>query len=191
LPWTFDGVVAESATVDEGLAFVDAHFATIFNPLVGEARFVRDVLTPAKRRFAAEMDIVAFRDGATTVGMWMSHPTDWSSYYLRSYAFLENYRDRRIGGEFLTHACGLLREAGVDRVDVESSPTNFLAMRALTRMGWVVTATANSERWGAVVRLSRFLREDAETVFHRQFCGLRNGRAGRPLQPGSQPEDGS
>ncbi len=187
LPWSHGGIVAEVATFEEGLAFVEAHYPAIFGPLIGEARFVRDAMTPAKRRFGAEMDVVAFRDGAATIGLWMAHPTDWSTYYLRSGGLLEAYRDRRIIGEFMQHVSGVLRRAGVDRFDAECSPSNLASMRLMTRLGWVVTSTTNSERWGAVVRCSKFLREEAEAVFLRQFCALSNGRSERILPEGPQP----
>lgn len=187
LPWDFDGIVAEAATFTEGLAFVERHYAAIFGPLSEGSRFLQDAMTPAKLRFGEEMDVVAFRDGAEVVGIWMAHPSDWSAYYVRSSGFLEAYRDRRVMTRFLERCYEPLRRAGVERIDGECSPANLPMMKMLTRQGWVVTATTNSERWGAVVRLSKFLREDAEAVFLRQFCGMRNGRAARAVPEGPQP----
>ena len=191
LPWDLDGIRAEAASFAEGLSFVEAHYAAIFGPLTDGSRFLSDAMTPAKRRFGDEMDVIAFRDGPETVGVWMGHPSDWSSYYVRSVAFLEAYRDRRIMTGFLERCYAPLRRIGVERLETECSPANLPVMKILTRDGWVVTSTTNSERWGAVVRLSKFLRQEAETVFFRQFCGVRNGRAPReagvPPNPGTTP----
>ncbi len=188
LPWDLDGIAVEAARFSDGLAFVEAHYASIFGPLADGSRFLSDAMTPAKQRFGEEMDVVAFRDGSRMVGVWMAHPRDWSSYYVRSVAFLEAYRDRRIMTRFLERCYEPLRRAGVERLETECSPANMPVMKILTREGWVVTATTNSERWGTVLGLSKFLRPEAEAVFLRQFCGLRNGSATREV--GENPNPG-
>src|SRR5687767_8870825 len=77
LPWSFDGVTAEPGTFDDALVFMQEHYARIFGGLGAEAsRFLSDPLTASKRRFGGEMDVVLYRDGGRTVGLWIGHPTD-------------------------------------------------------------------------------------------------------------------
>ena len=42
----------------------------------------------------------------------------------------------------------------------------------LRQLGWHVTGTLSSERWGSLLRFTSFLRDDAETSFVQHYCGL-------------------
>jgi hypothetical protein len=64
----------------------------------------------------------------------------------------------------------VLSAAGVERIVGDTTPTNVINLIAQTRLGYVPTGLNNTDRWGAMVRLTRFLREDAEGVYRAQFC---------------------
>jgi ribosomal protein S18 acetylase RimI-like enzyme len=168
-PWTFDDIRVESAVFDEALPFMREHYASIFGSQPNECRFLASPMTPAKRRFCDESDVFLFRDAGRTIGLMMANPADWSTYYMRSVAVLPEYRDRRLLTRFMTASYAPLREAGVERIEGECSPANAPMMRMLVGQGFLVTSTANSERWGATVRFTKFLSEEAESVFLRQF----------------------
>lgn len=169
LPWQFDDITVESATFDEAMPFIKEHYARIFGGGAGEARFLASPMTAAKHRFCAETDIFLFRAPGRIVGLFMAHPSDWSTYYIRSVAVLPEFRERRLLTRFMEHSYAPLARAGVERVEAECSPGNTPVMRVLVGQGFFVTSTANSERWGATVRFTKFLAEEAETVFVRQF----------------------
>ncbi|HVJ91899.1 MAG TPA: GNAT family N-acetyltransferase [Labilithrix sp.] len=167
LPWTIDGVSVEQGTSEDALAFIEAHYAGIFG--VQSERFVLEKMTEAKRRFWAEMDIFLFRLGGKTVGLSAGHPSDWSTYYIRTLALLPAARERRFATDFTDALGNTLAKVGVVRVDAECSPTNTPIMRLLLRLGYLVTATTNSDRWGALVRLTKFFGDDAANAFRRQY----------------------
>jgi hypothetical protein len=172
LPWHFGDVALECGTFEDVLPFIRDNYARIFGREGAEARFLADPMTVAKRRFGEEMDIFLFRTAGRIVGVLMSHPTDWTSYYMRSVAILPEYREQRLLTRFMERSYEPLRTAGVERIEGECSPTNLPMMRMLVGQGFLVTSTANSERWGATVRVTKFLREEAESVFARQFCAM-------------------
>jgi hypothetical protein len=58
----------------------------------------------------------------------------------------------------------------VERVDVETSPSNLATMHIMNRFRFNVTGQVLSERWGALVKFSKFLDGDCEKVFLRQYC---------------------
>src|SRR5688572_8854292 len=102
LPWQVDDeVTIEHATFDDASPFIHAHYAAIFGS--SDGRFVAEPMTPAKRRFCSEMDFFVFRSKLREleqpgeggiVGVFSAHPTDWSTYYMRSAAYLRKYRGR-------------------------------------------------------------------------------------------------
>lgn len=172
LPWTFEDVRVEAGTFDEATRFMEAHYASSFPPVAGGVPFASDPMTPAKRRFGEAMDVFLMRHEGRVIGIMMGHPTDWSGYYARSGAVLPAFRDRHLMGRTLAALAGPLRAAGVGRVETEVSVGNAPALRMMTRLGWLVTATSNSERWGTMLRFSKLLRDDAEDAFVRHFCAV-------------------
>jgi hypothetical protein len=172
LPWTFEEVAVESATFEEALPFIEEHYPSIFGTNGGEARFLASPMNEAKRRFCDESDVFLFRVGRRAVGLLLANPVDWSTYYMRSVAILPELRERRLLTRFVERSYEPLRKVGVERIEGECSPANVAMMRMLVGQGFLVTSTANSERWGSTVRFTKFLREDNEAVFLRQFSNL-------------------
>jgi ribosomal protein S18 acetylase RimI-like enzyme len=172
LPWSFDDATCERGTFEDALPFMQEHYPSIFG--VDSERFFIEGMTGAKRRFGDEMDVFVFRSKGTTVGIALAHPTDWATYYVRTLAFLPEYRERGWASDFAAKICEPLREAGCDRWEAECSPANTAMMRLLVRQGFLITGTVNSERWGHMTRFTRFLRKDAENAFRRQFVSVPN-----------------
>jgi hypothetical protein len=170
LPWRFEDVAVESTSFDAALPFVQQHYGRIFGSGGSEARFLKDPLTETKRRFGSEMDVIQFRAPEGVVGILMGHPTDWTTYYMRTVAILPEYRERRLLTRFMERSYAPLRAVGVERIEGECSPANLPMMRMLIGQGFMMTSTANSERWGYIARFTKFLREEAEVAFNRQFC---------------------
>jgi hypothetical protein len=169
LPWTFEEVAVESATFEEALPFIREHYSSIFGSDASEQRFLASPMNEAKLRFCAESDIFLFRVGPRAVGLLMANPVDWSTYYMRSVAILSDFRARHLLTRFMERSYEPLRKAGVERIEGECSPANTAMMRMLVGQGFLVTSMANSERWGSTVRFTKFLTEDHEAVFLRQF----------------------
>jgi len=172
LPWHFDDGRAEFATPEEALPFVQDHYGAIFGQKDLEGRFLPSPTTEAKRRFFGEMDYFLFRVDQHVAGVLMGHPTDWTTYYIRSAALLPEYRERRVLTRFLERLDQPLRAAGIERVEAECSPANVPVVRLLTAQGYVATASMSSERWGLMLRYTKFLSEDARAAFMRQYTAM-------------------
>ena len=172
LPWSFEEVAVELGTFDEALPFIAEHYGRIFGADELAGRFLVEAMTPAKRRFGAEMDVFLFRAEGQTVGIFMSHPSDWSTYYMRTAALLPEYRGRHLVSRFMDRICEPLREAGVFRLEGDVSPSNAPMVKLHSGQGFMVTSTSSTDRWGLVLRFTKFLREEAEAVFLKQYCGV-------------------
>jgi ribosomal protein S18 acetylase RimI-like enzyme len=178
LPWQIDDVTVEPGTFEDAFPFIREHYDEIFG--TADGRFFREPMSEAKRRFFAEMDIFILRNEVKTIGLVIGHPTDWSTYYVRSVAFLAEYRARSLLPRFLEHFYGPLADAGVERVETDVSPSNQPVIRLHISQGFMVTASATSERWGALVHFTKFLSEEPENAFMRQFSSM-------PVRTGLQP----
>jgi|GEM_PF-809804 len=166
LPWTFDDVTVEAAPFDDALPFIQAHYPRIF---AGQQRFLHEEMSPMKRRFSARMDTFLFRAGDATVGVLLAHPSDWTTYYARSVAVLPAHRGKQLLVRTMRRWYEHLASAGVERVECDCSATNLAQLRRMAQEGFVTTGTLSTERWGLLVRLTKFLRPEAAAVFARQF----------------------
>jgi hypothetical protein len=172
LPWYFDDGRAEVIRPEDALPFIRTHYPSIFGKPDGEGQFLASPMTEAKRRFFDEMDFFMLRVDDRDAGIVMGHPTDWTSYYVRSAALLPEFRDRRMLTQFGERLFEPLRAAGAERVEAECSPANVPMARLLTGQGYIVTASTNSERWGVMLRYTKFLAPDAQAAFMRQYTSM-------------------
>jgi RimJ/RimL family protein N-acetyltransferase len=172
LPFDLEDGRAEFATMADVLPFVKEHYPAIFGAKDVESRFLENPMTEAKRRFFAEMDFFLYRVEGEVAGVFMAHPWDWTSYYLRSTGILPQYRERGLMTQFFARLDEPLREAGVERIEAEVSPANTPIIRVLSGHGYIVTGQVASERWGLLLRYTKFLSEGASAVFRRQYTAM-------------------
>lgn len=154
-------------TFSDAIPFITEHYPKIFPSQPG--LWLEEKMTAAKRLFLEESDVLLFRDEGRIFGICVSNPADWATYYVRTIAILPEYRHHRIVHELGPLLEETLRDGGVERIEAETAPTNVAMNRAFLRQGWMVTATVNSERWGALLRYTKFLTAEPERTFRRQF----------------------
>lgn len=164
------GIVVERATLADAFAFVEESYSAVFGATPKDASFLEEGLTPAKRRFFERSDRFLFRDGERPIGLLMGQPQDWSTYYWRTVAFLPEYQGRGLLAAALERLDSALASAGVLRVEGDTAPNNYRQLRLLLRLGYCVSGSANSERWGALLRLVKFLSPEGREAFGARFC---------------------
>jgi hypothetical protein len=173
LPWHFDDARVDAGTSEEAQQFMQEHYGDVFGSPELAGRFMPSVMTDAKRRFFAEMDHFSFRVGREVAGVFMGHPTDWSTYYLRSTAILPKFRERGLMTCFFDRLAPVLQSAGVERIEADVSPMNAAIVKVLSGQGYVVTGSTSSERWGLMLKYTKFLAEDARSTFVRQYTAMK------------------
>lgn len=145
-----------------------AHYGAIFGDSAG--RFESEPLSVAKRAFLERSDAFLFWHEDRAVGLLMGNPVDWSTYYWRTVAFLPAYRGRGLLAAALEATDRHLAAHGVARVEGETAPNNYAQLRLLLRLGYVVTGSTESDRFGSMLRLTKFLAPGPRETFERQFC---------------------
>ena len=175
LTLTDDGVAVQHGVFNDAMPFIISNFAAMFEEDPADPRFLQSRATEAKAHYYRRCaDFFEFKDGAVTVGCLICTPVDWSTYYIRFCAFLPAYQGRQLLQRFFPAFFRVLKAVGVERVETETSPSNIAVMHIMNRFRFNVTGTILSERWGALVRFTKFLDNESETVFLRQYCtGIR------------------
>jgi hypothetical protein len=172
LPWHFEDARVEFATQDDVFPFIRDHYPSIFATEEASTRFLSSPMTEAKGRFFKEMDFFSLWAGQDMAGVFMAHPSDWSTYYLRSTAVLPQYRDRHLMSRFFEQLDVPLRDVGVERIEADCSPANVPIVRVMLSQGYVVTGSVASERWGFTSRYTKFISEGARSTFIRQYTAM-------------------
>jgi hypothetical protein len=175
LTLTDDGVEVRHGTLDDAMPFIVDNFTAMFEEDPAASPFLQSPTTEAKKRYYRQCgDIFAFNHGVATVGLLVCTPVDWSTYYIRFCAFLPTYQGRQLLQRFFPNFFRILKIAGIERVETDTSPSNFAVTHIMNRFKFNATGTILSERWGAVIRFTKFLDEQSEEVFLRQYCtGIR------------------
>jgi hypothetical protein len=172
---TDDGIVVQRSSYAEASPFIGAKFAAMFEEDPAESPFLHVSATEAKRRYYRLCaDFFAFMHAETIVGALVCNPVDWSTYYIRFCAFLPEYQGRQLLQRFFPEFFRILKQSGVERIETETSPSNLAVMHMMNRFRFNHSGTILSERWGSLVRFTKFLDERCEDVFLRQYCtGIR------------------
>lgn len=125
----------------------------------------------AKRRYlATACDLIELRHAGETVGAIVGAPEDWATYYVRIFAIAPQFQKpaltRRCARECLFEP---LTECGVPRICAETSPANRAMARLFSELSFLATGQQLSDRWGPLVRYTKFLDPACESVFLQRF----------------------
>ena len=124
----------------------------------------------AKKEFYEEIgDFFIFRKEREIMGAAVFNPSDWNTYYLRSILIRKEYRGLGYFQYLIEFVLKKLESVGVGRVEAQIAPANALSLHVLIKFGFVVSGLSNSERWGSLVHLTRFLNRGNEKVFLNKF----------------------
>ncbi|HVR21403.1 MAG TPA: GNAT family N-acetyltransferase, partial [Polyangiaceae bacterium] len=184
VPFRLGSVVVEASTYERAAPFVADHYRAIFEEDTSRSRFTSASPSARKARYYELFgDFFEFRADGRTVGLLAGTPHDWATYYVRSAGMLGAYQGYGVIQSFLMQVVfEVLREAGVERVELDVSPSNLPMMHIATRMRFHPTGTLLSERWGAQIHFTKFLDPAAEGAFVDGFC------TGRRYQKGEHDE---
>lgn len=172
LPFVLGEVTIEQSSYEAAEPFVAAHYPSIFEEEAAPSPFSSSQRSTSKARYyQATADFFEFKQASRTIGLAVCTPLDWSTYYVRSAALLPEHQGSQAIQHFFSRLVfGVLREAGVERVELDVAPSNLAMMHVVTRLRFNATGTLLSERWGAHVHFTKFLSRDSESTFIEQFC---------------------
>ena len=168
---TDDDILVKASSFEAASVFVAEHYAELFEE-EADSPFSTRAASPAKTRYyQLAGDFFEFCQQGRTIGLLVCDPLDWSTYYIRSTAVLRDFQGRQLVAAFCKSVLfEELARAGVERIECHTSPANLAMMHIMSRLRFNTTGTELSERWGALVRFTKFLDARSEQTFLRQFC---------------------
>jgi hypothetical protein len=174
-----DGIEATRGDLTRVRSFLAEEFPSFGEETLG-AQPSAAILDAKRWYLHAACDAIELRHHGNTIGVFVGAPEDWSSYYIRIFAVVQAYQRpaliRRFGRECVF---GPLAEHHVERVIADTSPANLAMSRCFTELHFHVTGHQLSDRWGPLVRYTRFLDPACEAAFMRRFAGIAAGGATR------------
>jgi hypothetical protein len=178
-----DGVLAIAGELTRVSSFLAQEFPGFGEESLG-ALPSATVATAKRCYLQTACDVIEIRHGDRTVGVLVGGPEDWSTYYIRIFAVIQAYQRPSLIRRFARDCVfGPMSQHHVERVVAESSPANLAMARTFTELHFHVTGHQLSDRWGPLVRYTRFLDPACEAAFLKRFAGI---AAGGPTRTGKE-----
>jgi hypothetical protein len=170
-----DGVEATPGDVSRVRAFLAHEFPHFGEESLG-ATPSESILDAKRWYLSTACDVIELRHGTQTVGAIVGAPEDWSSYYIRIFAVIQAYQRPALTRRFVRECLfEPLANHHVERVVADTSPLNLAMARGFSELHFHVTGHQLSDRWGPMVRYTKFLDPACEAAFQRRFAGIAAG----------------
>src|SRR5438045_1591649 len=129
-----DGVIVEYSNLERAQAFFAENLAAIVEEDPASTPFLQKAQSSAKTLYLRQFgDCFEFKDGSKTAGFMLCTPVDWSTYYIRLTAILPDYHGKKLPQRFLPKLFEILEDAGVERIETDTSPSNLAFMHIMHR----------------------------------------------------------
>lgn len=166
-----DGVRATRGQLSRIREFIARECPSLAEEALGAV--TQQPLAAAKQSyFQSACDLIELRHEDRTIGVFVGAPEDWSTYYVRAFAMTRAHQRSALMRRF-ARECVFepLAACGVQRVVADTSPANLAMSRLFSELHFYVTGQQLSERWGPLVRYTRFLDPACEALFMQRFGG--------------------
>ena len=167
-----DGVVAVAGELARVRNFLAAEFPWFGEETLG-AELHAHIVSAKQCYLRTACDLIELQHRERTVGVLVGAPEDWSTYYVRMFAIVQSYQrpsmTRRFVRECLFDPLGAHH---VERVVGDTSPANLGMARLFNELHFHVTGNQLSDRWGPLIRYTRFLDPAREVAFLKRYPGI-------------------
>lgn len=170
LPAQLSESVVEYSSHEQSELFVNNHHSEIFESY--NSSFSAGPMTEARKSYYDNVcDFFEFKKDNQTVGLLVCCPLDWSTYYVRSASVLPSFQGKNIIQEFFhSILMDTLKDLGVERIELDTSPSNLAMIHIMTKMMFNPSGTTLTDRWGSHIRFTKFLSRSSEDTFLKHFC---------------------
>jgi hypothetical protein len=166
------GVVAQRAELSCVRSFLCAEYPSLTEE-AGAHALTPGVARTKRRYLETACDLIELRHADQIVGVMVGAPEDWASYYIRIFALKRSFQQPRLIRRFCRdYLFAQLRAHDVQRVVADTSPANVATSRTLSELQFYVTGQQLSDRWGPLVRYTKFLDRACEQAFLERFAGI-------------------
>lgn len=156
---------------EEFSGFLQKNHEAVSRTSGGRPQFISESTTPAKQKYFEHLcDFFAFERDGRVLGVSLASVSDWSTYYLRYVFLMPELRSTGVFPAMIERLILLCQNTAVHRIEVDVSVSNLPGVKLYTSLGFNPTGTLISDRWGANLRLTRFVNPVHEKSFLQNFC---------------------
>lgn len=135
--------------------------------------FIKDIESRPKEAYlASACDFFLFKKNEETVGLFVGEVRDWCSYYIRYMSIEKHHRSQDLSKKLCLILEDILLQHTVDKILIDIAPTNIKQVMRMSQLGYVSTGNLLSERFGACIQLTKFLKDEGWTVFNQNFMQI-------------------
>ncbi len=127
-------------------------------------------LSPREKYYQECVDLFGFFDGPNMCGVFSGNPVDWETYYIRYCRIDREYQRRGLATWFYKWIISQVEQAGVTKIQTETSPNNAASIRIFSNLNFVVTGSAISDTFGSLLKFTKFCSAQDEASFVEKFC---------------------
>lgn len=171
LPLMMGNVQLQASSYKQVLPYFQLNLERVFQQPSGS--FLNEESPVAKQKYYSHLgdffELVEKNSGKT-VGVFAGNVTDWSTYYIRHCSVLPEFQGNGFYQQFLLFLSQVLKLHQMNRVEIDVSPSNFAHIHILNKFQFNITGLQMSERWGTIVRFTKFLNLQHEHFFLSRFC---------------------
>lgn len=135
-----------------------------------ESAFSSIEITPHKDSYYEfSCDHFGYFDGDSLIGVFIAEIEDWSSYYIRYVSILAQYQSLGFATTTYNYLTEILQDYNVKRLTIDVTPSNFPQMQSMLKSGFICTGMSNSDRWGQLMHLTKYIDEKALGSYTHQY----------------------
>ena len=163
------GVTMDHGDFSTTFRFIEKHHDRIFDSVHSD-HFFQEPMTDKKEAFLRDRtDHFLFQKDGAVMGVVMGNPIDWCSYYVRYCAFEEQFQKLGIVQHSFPVLIDYISSMGFQQIEIDVSPSNHPQIQVMNRTGFVITGQFNSEKWGSLLRFTKYIDTQRQKTFLRIF----------------------
>lgn len=172
-PVQFGQYTVEISNASEFLALKKCPDSFLITSDNSSDNFIKDINSKTKEAYLNhQCDFFVINKKSETVGLFVCELRDWSSYYIRFMSIEKTHRNHQLSVHFFNFIEGILQEHGVDKMMIDVAPSNIKQVMRMSQLGFINTGNILSERFGACMQLTKFLKEENWNVFNQSFMQI-------------------
>lgn len=135
--------------------------------------FIKDKNSQAKANYLNHAcEYFAFKMNGVIVGFFMGEVMDWSTYYIRYIIIAKNHRSNNLTTLFFQELEKIMSEYELDKICLDVSSAHVSHVSRMSQIGYVCNGNMLSERFGSIIRLTKYIKEESWTVFNKSFTQM-------------------
>ncbi len=173
LPLSIGQYHLHASTADEFYQLKKSSQSFILTSETSEDSFVKDINSELKDRYLRHAcDFFVFKKGTEVVGTAICEVNDWTTYYLRYITINPHHRNNNLTLEFVRVIENVVKEFKIEKITCDVSPANLSQVSRMSQAGYVYTGNVLSERFGANLRLTKFLKDESWKAYNKNFTQI-------------------